>query len=104
MTRDSATITPTRATPATTSTGDDSEILHIVAGPWEGFVIDRLARWAPPPLRRAPRALCGVLLDGDPDRPDPAPDSPHCPACVEATGRDLEYITDRAEYVPGYWI
>jgi hypothetical protein len=32
---------------------------------------------------KVPRALCGVLLVSDPDRPEPGADAPVCPRCQE---------------------
>ena len=85
---------------------DAPEVLHIVEGFWEGFVIERLYWLVPPRFRRAPRALCGELLEGDPDRPDPAPypHTPFCPACVEIDGRSPDEIAATGEHVPGTWI
>lgn len=63
--------TDTRLSP---SNGDDNYV-HIV-GDIQHW-LDRLGL-------KIPRALCGVLLVGDPDKPDPmslgAPDCPRCTA------------------------
>jgi len=85
---------------------DAPEVLHIVEGFWEGFVIERLYWLVPPRFRRAPRALCGELMWGDPDRPDPAPypHTPFCPACVAIDGRSPDEIAATGEHVPGTWI
>lgn len=59
--------------PAARARADDDTRVHIV-----GFVrhwLDRLKL-------KIPRALCGVSLEGDPDKPDPGPDAPLCPDCV----------------------
>lgn len=50
------------------------ELWHIVS--WKEHYRARMTM-------RVPRALCGVLLVGDPDRPDPGPSSPWCAVCVD---------------------
>lgn len=51
-----------------------TEVVH-VAGFWQSIMGDLLGL-------RAPRALCGATLIGDPDRPDPAHlGAPVCPRC-----------------------
>ena len=46
------------------------------------------ARDLPGRLRGKPsRALCGELLTGDPDGPDPDPGTPACERCAELAGR-----------------
>ena len=92
--------------PDPTPAPDAPEVIHIVEGFWEAFVIARLSRWMPRPFRRAPRALCGLLLWGDPDRQDPLPypQSPFCFACVEIDGRDPDTIAATGEHVPGCWV
>ncbi|MFE3229853.1 hypothetical protein [Nocardia sp. NPDC059228] len=68
----------------------DEGYLHIV-GWWEHLTAGVL-RW------RIPRALCGQSLEGDPDRPDPTPDTPLCPACLaRGNGRTAVH------WVPGEW-
>lgn len=62
------------AKPAPGAHPDDWNYWHIV-GWWE--------HWTTTLLRRVPRALCGVRLDGGPDMPEPAED---CPACVQRNG------------------
>ena len=85
---------------------DEPDVLHIVEGFWEGFVIERLYWLVPPRFRRAPRALCGELMWGDPDQPDPAPypHTPFCPTCVAIDGRDIDTIAATGEHVPSTWI
>lgn len=61
--------TATRPAPAATS-GDD--VIHIVSY-WRDLI--------PRLLGRIPRALCGELLIGDPDRAEPGANAPVCPAC-----------------------
>ena len=58
--------------PATQATGDDYNLNHIVGG--FQHLLDRLHL-------KIPRALCGELLIGDPDRPDPGMNAPICPRC-----------------------
>ena len=61
--------TDTRLAP---SDGDDN-YLHIV-GDIQHW-LDRLGL-------KVPRALCGVLLIGDPDKPEPGFNTPTCPKCA----------------------
>lgn len=79
---------------------------HIVDGFWETVVIGRLFRLTPRRFRRAPRALCGVVLWGDPDQPDlpPYPHTPYCPACLKISGHSPDAIAAGFEHVPGYRI
>lgn len=86
--------------------GDDAPVLHIVDGWRETVVVERLGRLLPRRFRPAPRALCGQIMWGDPDRPDlpPFPLTPICPACVQASGRDPETITASLTHTPGYWL
>jgi hypothetical protein len=80
---------------ATASQCDDSganfDVLHIV-GWWESL-LDRVLRL------KVPRALCGELLGGDPDHPDPTPDSPMCPRCTHLAGPG-----SCCSFVPGHWL
>lgn len=73
------TATQTGSRPTQTSHGDD-DVIHIVGGiqHW----LDRLGL-------AIPRALCGVTLEGDPDRPDPGFNAPICRKCaaIEGQGR-----------------
>ena len=96
-----STTTESVADPA--AAPESPEVIHIVGGLWES-VIAFIARLAPRLFPYAPRALCGVVLWGDPDRPEPQPypQSPLCPACVAIDGRDPETIAAHGEYVPGY--
>lgn len=76
----------------------DIEPLHIVD---EGRIRSLITRL----LRRAPHALCGELMLGDPNQPDcPSPYSPLCPACVKVTGMTEDKVAGYLEYVPGCWI
>lgn len=63
--------------PAVSRGGGDDELAHIVSG-WQDL-LDRLGL-------KIPRALCGVLLAGDPGRAGPGRGSPVCPRC-EALAR-----------------
>ncbi|WP_280407494.1 hypothetical protein [Nocardia brasiliensis] len=80
-----------------TTAAEEYGYLHIVAA---GRLKTLIRRY----LRRAPRALCGELLWGDPDRPGPHPCSPYCPACVAVSGLDEHEIDELVDYVPEYWI
>lgn len=56
----------------------DDIYLHIVSyGEW---------LWAEKIRRRVPRALCGVLLAGDMDKPEAGANSPDCPRCRAISG------------------
>jgi hypothetical protein len=58
--------------------GDDYDLMHIVGAVQHW--LDRLGL-------KVPRALCGELLVGDPDRPDPGETgAPVCPRCAEIAG------------------
>lgn len=87
--------TTTRERPATVPAPAAPDPLHIVA---ERRILAFLRRL----FRRAPRALCGELMWGDPDRPGPPPypQSPLCPTCIAIDGGDPATL----EYVPRYWI
>jgi hypothetical protein len=70
----------------------DDEYRHVV-GKWQ--------TWAYILLRRVPRALCGLVMVADPDRPSIGPDAPGCPACLARSGGDL------GQWVPpgrAWWI
>lgn len=54
------------------SDGDD-QYLRIVGG---------LQHWLDRLRLKVPRALCGVLLVGDPDKPEPGVNTPTCPKCT----------------------
>lgn len=54
------------------SDGDDNYI-HVVGN--TQYWLDRLGL-------KVPRALCGVLLVGDPDKPEPGFNAPTCPRCA----------------------
>ena len=69
-------VTETEPRPQT-DTGD-GEVAHIV-GRWQS-ILDTLRL-------KIPRALCGVLLIADPDRPGPNRNSPICPRCAEINGQ-----------------
>ncbi|WP_330186016.1 hypothetical protein OHB26_39425 (plasmid) [Nocardia sp. NBC_01503] len=69
---------------------DTPQYVHIVG--WWRWVISRT-------LRRVPRALCGVVLYGDPDLPEPPLDGPLCPSCVARDGQPGDLRP-----VPGYWL
>lgn len=61
------------------ATGNADEVVHIVS--WWQWLLDMVLRL------KVPRALCGVSLAGDPDRPDPmAAGAPLCARCVELSG------------------
>lgn len=59
---------------AAPGSGDDYDLMHIVGGVQHW--LDRLGL-------KVPRALCGELMIGDPDRPDPGEGVPVCPRCAE---------------------
>ncbi|WP_433734892.1 hypothetical protein ACQP0C_41770 (plasmid) [Nocardia sp. CA-129566] len=83
---------------------NEPEYDHIV-GWWES-VSASLLRWAPPLLRRVPRALCGEPMWANPDRLDQPlyPETPYCPACLEVDGRDPDTIAAHTKHVRGYRI
>lgn len=56
---------------------NDAHVSHIVGSVQHW--LDRLGI-------KIPRALCGVSLEGDPDRPDPGMDAPTCRRCAEIAG------------------
>ena len=59
---------------------DDDDVIHMV-GVLEGIIADTRRL-------KTPRALCGVLLLGDPDRPDPMDlGAPPCPRCRDIARR-----------------
>lgn len=58
--------------PSLSDSGDD-EYIHSVS------FFQRLLDILTPKI---PRALCGVLLEGDPDRPEPGFNAPRCPECT----------------------
>jgi hypothetical protein len=91
--------------PDHTPAPESPEVIHIVMGFRESVIVF-LSRLAPRLFPFAPRALCGVVMWGDPDRPDPMPypQTPFCPACVAIDGRDPDTIAAHGEHVPGYWI
>jgi hypothetical protein len=68
---------------------DSNDIyLHIVSyGQW---------LWAEKICRRVPRALCGVLLAGDMDKPDAGPNAPKCSKCRVIAG------PGSTTYIPGH--
>jgi hypothetical protein len=84
---------------------ESPEVIHLVRGWWESVIVF-LSRLAPRLFPYAPRALCGEVMWGDPDRPDvqPYPLSPFCPACLEIDGSDPDAIADHYEFVPGHWL
>lgn len=56
----------------------DDIYIHIVSyGQW---------LWAEKIRRTVPRALCGVLLAGDMDKPDASPNAPLCSKCRVISG------------------
>lgn len=57
---------------------DPYDAIHIV-GRWQDL-LGRILRL------KVPRALCGELLDEDPDRPGLTEDSPECRRCAELHG------------------
>jgi hypothetical protein len=77
--------TDTRLAP---SDGDDN-YLHIVSyGEWI---------WNETIRRKVPRALCGVSLLGDPDKPQPGANAPDCPKCNAIAG------PGKRTFIPGKW-
>ena len=52
----------------------DHDLIHIVGG---------IQHWLDRLRLKIPRALCGVPLEGNPDRPGPSLYSPVCPKCAE---------------------
>lgn len=60
----------------TASSDGDDNFIHTV-GDIQHW-LDRLGL-------KVPRALCGVLLVGDLDKPEPGFNAPTCPKCKEAT-------------------
>lgn len=66
----------------------DDIYLHIV-GYWEWLFVEKLRR-------KVPRALCGVLLVGDMDAPEPGPNSPRCPRCFAISGPSND------TFIPGH--
>lgn len=78
-----------------TSTGNADEVVHIVS--WWQWFLDMVLRL------KVPRALCGVSLAGDPDRPDPMESgAPMCARCVELSGATSEEIDqfNRERHMP----
>lgn len=66
----------------------DDVYLHIVSyGQW---------LWVEKIRRKVPRALCGVLLAGDMDKPEPGPNSPDCPRCLAIAG------SSSYTFIPGH--
>lgn len=59
--------------------GNDDNVVHIVGD---------LQHWLDRLGLKIPRALCGVSLEGSPDRPDPTSDSPVCRRCAEINGTE----------------
>ena len=71
--------------PAATATGNADEVVHIVS--WWQWFLDMVLRL------KVPRALCGVSLAGDPDRPDPmTAGAPLCTRCVELSGATSDEV------------
>ena len=50
-------------------------------------IVGHIQHWLDRLGLKIPRALCGVSLDGDPDRPDPGFNAPACPACADIKRR-----------------
>lgn len=84
-------------------THPEPEFIHLVAGFRESLV-DFLTWLSPRLFRLAHRSLCGVVLWGDPDKPEPPPGSTLCPKCVEIDGRDPEFLAATVKHEPGYWL
>lgn len=70
-----------------TSDGDD-DYIHIV-GDIQHW-LDRLGL-------KIPRAMCGVLLVGDPDKPEPGANAATCPKCQSIAG------PGERTFIPGKW-
>lgn len=77
--------TDTRLLP---SDGDD-QYIHIVS------YGQRL--WNDVIRRKVPKALCGISLLGDPDKPELGSGAPTCPRCQSISG------PGKATYIPGKW-
>lgn len=77
--------TGTRLAP---SDGDDNYI-HVVSL--------KESVWNDTIRRKVPRALCGVMMTGNPDRPELGADAPTCPTCDRLAG------PGKRTYIPGKW-
>lgn len=67
-----STLLAPAAAPDTAPSHGPDDVIHIV-GYWHEIITLLLGR--------IPRALCGELLTGDPDRPEPGANAPVCPVC-----------------------
>jgi hypothetical protein len=83
-------ITPRNDTDARLAArgGDDNYIHTVSYGEW---------LWNDKIRRKVPRALCGVLLTGDPDKAQPGANGPDCPKCDAIAG------PGKRTYIPGKW-
>lgn len=81
--------TVTASQPRAGGVADEEPVLHIV-GKWQSF-LDVVVRL------KCPRALCGELLRGDPDRPGGSPGAPVCSRCLAVGGLP-------GTYVAGHWL